>query len=283
MSLDFGEVLDSAIAAFGPLCVGIDPHAFILEEWGLPQSAEGALELGLRVVSATAEHVGVVKPQVAFFERFGSAGYAALERVLAEARAAGLIVVADAKRGDIGSTLAGYAEAWLTPGSPLEADAVTVYAYQGVGSIAELLEYAVAGGKGAFVVTATSNPEAAAIQQARLADGRTVARAILDDVTAFNANVEGAGLLGPVGVVLGATLDLAAFGIDTGTPPHPALPVLAPGFGAQGASITELRRIYGALAPRTLVHESRGILTAGPKDIGAAIAGRAAEVRAALG
>ena len=114
--------------------------------------AEGAREFGLRCVDAAAGRIGIVKPQVAFYERHGAAGYAALEDVLRAARDAGLIVIADVKRGDIGSTVGAYGEAWLTPGSPLEADAMTVVAYQGVGSLEDPIGRARAYGKGLFVL-----------------------------------------------------------------------------------------------------------------------------------
>ncbi len=128
----FGERVRDALDRFGPLCVGVDPHGALLESWGLDASADGAREFGLRVVDAAAGRVGIVKPQVSFFERYGSAGFAALEEVMATARAAGLLVIADAKRGDIGSTMDAYGEAWLTPGSPLEADAMTANPFLGV-------------------------------------------------------------------------------------------------------------------------------------------------------
>jgi orotidine-5'-phosphate decarboxylase len=296
LGFGFGGVLRSALEAFGPLCVGIDPHDFLLQEWGLPSSAAGAREFGLRAVDAAAGRAGVVKPQVAFFERFGSAGYAALEEVLASARAQGVITIADAKRGDIDTSLAGYAEAWLTPGAPLEADALTVNPFQGVGSLESALEYAVANGKGMFVLAATSNPEAARLQSARVAtDGAagsgsdqaslgtpTVSRAIIDDVSAFNAGRVGDGPIGSIGVVLGATVDFAALGVDVATAHAPALPVLAPGFGHQGAKATDVRALFGALTPYTLVSESRSLLQAGPRELATAIDARAAELRAAL-
>src|SRR6185312_14808881 len=131
----FGQRLAGAFDAHGQLCVGIDPHGFLLQSWNLPDDASGLREFGLRVVEAAAGRVGVVKPQVAFFERHGSAGYRALEEVLAAARAAGLLVIADAKRGDVGSTVEAYAQAWLTPGHGLEVDALTMNAYPGVASL----------------------------------------------------------------------------------------------------------------------------------------------------
>ena len=281
----FGGVLRSALDAFGPLCVGIDPHDFLLQEWGLPSSAAGVREFGLRAVDAAAGRAGIVKPQAAFFERFGSAGYAALEEVLASARAAGIITIADVKRGDIDTSLAGYAEAWLTPGSPLEADAMTISPFQGVGSIESAMEYAADNGKGMFVLAATSNPEAAEIQTAQVkrpVATVTVSRAIIDDVSAFNAGRIDAGPMGSIGVVLGATVDFATYGIDMTAPRSPALPVLAPGFGHQGAEATRVRELFGALTPSTIVSESRSLLQAGPSGLSAAIDARAGELRAAV-
>jgi orotidine-5'-phosphate decarboxylase len=271
--MSFGDRLVAATGRFGQLCVGIDPHPYLLSEWGLPESADGLRSFGLRVVEAAAERVGVVKPQVAFFERFGSAGLAALEDVLAAARAAGILVIADAKRGDIGSSVEAYASAWLTPGSPLEADAMTVVAYQGTGSLAAPRDLALAHDKGLFVLAATSNPEAAATQQALRGDGRTVAAGIVDDVREWNS---GAGTLGPIGVVVGATLDLAPYGFsaeDLGSSP-----VLAPGFGHQGARFDQVRSIFGPATGNVLLSSSRSILAAGPSGLADAVSRQVAEV-----
>jgi orotidine 5''-phosphate decarboxylase, subfamily 2 len=280
----FGARLADAFERHGRLCVGIDPHDFLLREWGLPEDASGVRLFGLRTVEAAAGRVGIVKPQVAFFERFGAAGYAALEEVLAAARSHGLIVIADVKRGDLGTSVEAYGRAWLEPGSPLEADAMTIAAFQGVGSIAAPMRLARDSGKGVFVLAATSNPEGRAIQRARLADEpgspRTVARAIIDDVTEFNRTDPSADL-GSAGVVLGATLDLADYGIDTES--IPALPVLAPGFGHQGANVGRARDIYGGLVDGVIVSESRSVLGAGPDGLADAIEKRASEVRGSLG
>lgn len=283
----FGDRLAETFAERGRLCVGIDPHAHLLAEWGLPDSAAGVREFGLVAVEAAADRAGLVKPQVAFFERHGSAGYAALEEVIAAARAAGLLVIADAKRGDIGTSVTAYAESWLSPGSPLEADALTVAAFQGVGSIVEPMRLAEEQGKGLFVLAATSNPEAAAIQQAivgaGLRAGSSVARAIIEDVHAFNQE-QPPHPFGTVGLVLGATVDLAAYGIDTtGAAVTPPFPVLAPGFGHQGARVEDAPRIFGAFAPGVIVSESRGLLGAGRAGLADAVARRAEEVRASHG
>lgn len=272
----FGQRLRSALDDHGPLCVGIDPHESLLKEWGLHASAAGAREFGLRVVEASAGRVGVVKPQVAFFERYGSAGFAALEEVMAAARAAGLLVIADAKRGDIGTTMEGYASAWLAPGSPLEADAVTLSPYLGPDSLHATLTMAVGLGKGAFVLAATSNPEALTVQAARVDDGtadddQRVAERVARDIGQYNMGLPGA--LGSIGVVVGATVDRAALGLTSvilaGTP------ILAPGFGAQGADPADLRRLFGYVAANVVANESRSILAAGPDALAARITQRA--------
>lgn len=287
LSSRFGERLAQAFTERGQLCVGIDPHTWLLSEWGLPDSAAGAESFGRAVVAAAAGRVGMLKPQIAFFERFGSAGYVALERVLADARAAGQLVIADVKRGDLGTSVEAYADAWLTPGSPLEVDAITVNPFMGVGSLDLPFQVAARHGKGLFVLAATSNPEAAVIQQAVVAEGkyagRTVSRAVLDDVAERNAR-SSTGVLGSFGVVLGATLDLAGFGIDTSAaPPHTLTPVLAPGFGHQGGDIMDLTSIYGEYAGGVIVSESRSVLSAGPVRLAEAIERRVSEVGAVRG
>ena len=268
--MTFGDRVRAAFGDHGRLCVGIDPHEKLLTDWGLDVSAAGVRTFGLRVVEAAAGRCGLVKPQVSFFERFGSAGFAALEEVLAAARAAGLLVIADAKRGDIGSTMDAYARAWLTTGSPLEADAVTLSPYLGVGALEETLRYAVSHGKGAFVLAATSNPEASALQSARIAadagdastDGMTVAGAIATEVASFNRGTTADASWGSIGLVIGATVDLVERGIPDDL--EPIAPILAPGFGYQGARSEDRETIFGRLAPAVIVAESRSILTAGP-------------------
>ena len=278
----FAERLSAAVAQFGPLCVGIDPHAHLLQEWGMDASGAGLREFGLRVIDAAAGHVGIVKPQVAFFERFGSAGFAALEDVLAAGRAAGLVVIADAKRGDIGSTMDGYAEAWLAAGSPLEADALTVSPYLGPESLRGTLTLAVRNGKGVFVLAATSNPEASALQTAQTtdvaaADGETVASRVARDISWVNGSAAFHGGLGPVGLVIGATVNRMEFGL-TDEVLHGA-PILAPGFGAQGAEPADLAALFGAVAPNVIASESRSVLTAGPDGLAARIRERSALYR----
>lgn len=274
MSERFGERVRSALHARGPLCVGIDPHAALLAAWGLTDDARGVREFGLRTVEAASGRVAVVKPQVSFFERFGSQGIAVLEEVLVEARAAGLIVIADAKRGDIGSTMDDYARAWLTPGSPLEADALTVSPFLGVGALDGTFALAEQHGKGVFVLAATSNPEAEGLQRSTGPTGATVSASIIAEVSARNAALSREGEWGSFGFVIGATVDWAEAGL---APFAPSAPILAPGFGAQGATPADLRSRFGDMSDAVIASESRSILSAGPADLAEAISTRAAE------
>ena len=285
MTQSFGARLRATIDRVGPLCVGIDPHAGLLDQWGLSQDADGLRSFGLAVVDAAAGRAGVVKPQVAFFERFGSRGFAALEDVMSAARDAGLIVLADAKRGDIGSTMAGYAAAWLEPGSPLEADAVTISPYLGPDSLRDTLTTAVRADKGVFVLAATSNPEAAPLQTARTVDvaaseDQTVAQRVARDVTWVNRSAAFAGGLGPIGLVIGATVERAELGLDDALLAD--TPILAPGFGAQGATAEDLAVRFGALARNVLASESRSILSAGAAGIADEISARNARYQEVL-
>ncbi|WP_149085336.1 orotidine-5'-phosphate decarboxylase [Microbacterium sp. 1S1] len=276
MTARFGERARAALETYGPLCVGIDPHAARLAAWGLAADAVGVREFGLRAVDAAAGRVGIVKPQVSFFERHGAAGFAALEDVLAAARAAGLLVIADAKRGDIGSTMADYAQAWLPAGAPLEADALTVNPYLGVGALDGAFALAEEHGKGLFVLAATSNPEATALQRAQTADGETVSAAVVAEVSRRNAAATPQGEWGSFGFVIGATVDAVQAGL---APFAPFAPILAPGFGAQGATPADLARRFGPMAASVIASESRSLLSAGPAALAETIADRAAQYR----
>jgi orotidine-5'-phosphate decarboxylase len=267
------------------LCLGIDPHPYLLAEWGLPDSADGVLDFGLRAVEAAVDRVGIVKPQVAFFERHGSTGYAALEKVIARARGGGVLVIADAKRGDLGSSVEAYGQAWLSPGGALESDAMTVSAFQGVGSIARPIALARESGKGLFVLAATSNPEGESVQTARIRggehEGRSVAAEIVSEVV--NANAADAAPLGSLGLVLGATVSAKQYGIDLESLlGPPATPVLAPGFGHQGAQFSDIRPLYGEVMANVIVSASRSVLKAGPQGIADAIARTAGELAECL-
>ncbi|WJY97659.1 orotidine-5'-phosphate decarboxylase [Corynebacterium fournieri] len=249
----FSNRLVEAGSEFGRVCVGIDPHAALLQQWGLADTVDGLRSFAEICVDAFAGHVAAVKPQVAFFERFGAAGFSVLEATLAALRERGTLVIADAKRGDIGSTMAGYASAWLAPGAPLEADALTLTPYLGVGSLAPAIELAAEHGKGVFVMAANSNPEAEALQTG-LIDGRMLSQRMVDECAEYN-QVDG---VGHVGVVVGATVS---------TPPvldRLNAPVLMPGVGAQGATMADAEAIAGEVGHLVFPSVSRAVLTAGP-------------------
>lgn len=253
--MTFGRRLHDAVRSRGPLCAGIDPHPELLAAWGLRDDPSGLERFALTAVEALADLAAVVKPQSAFFERHGSRGVAVLERTVAQARAAGALVLTDVKRGDIGSTVRAYADAYLDPASPLCADAVTASPYLGFGSLRPLLDVASRHGKGVFVLALTSNPEGAEVQEARTGDGRTVAGVILDHVRLANA---GEAPFGSVGCVVGATLGDTGEDLDIGGP------LLAPGIGTQGAKPEDLRRVFGTALPFVLPSISRDLLSAGP-------------------
>ena len=259
----FGARLEAAMDAYGPLCVGIDPHPSLLADWGLPDTPAGLRDFALRTIEAVGGHVAALKPQSAFFERHGAAGIAVLEEVLAAARQTGTLCVLDVKRGDIGSTMTGYAQAYLADDAPLAADAVTLSPYLGLGSLAPALEAAERTGRGAFVLALTSNPEGAGVQHARDASGQAVAAAVATGVARANAAAVAAGTLGSVGLVVGATVGDAVtrLGIDLAAVGGP---LLAPGVGAQGAGAAELEAVFGAARRHVLASTSRAVLSAGP-------------------
>jgi orotidine-5'-phosphate decarboxylase len=263
-AVPFGTRLRAAMDDAGPLCAGIDPHPALLRAWGLDDDVAGLERFSLTAVEAFAGVVAAVKPQAAFFERFGSRGVAVLERVVAGLRAAGTLSVVDAKRGDIGSTMQAYADAFVGPSSPLAGDAVTASPYLGFGALRPLLDLAALTGRGVFVLALTSNPEGASVQHAVGPSGRAVAAAVVDAVALENRPALGAGQpLGSVGLVVGATVGHAVqrLGIDLLAAGGP---VLAPGVGAQGASGEDLRRVFGDARRNVLASSSRGILAAGP-------------------
>lgn len=288
----FGARLQRAMAERGPLCVGIDPHPGLLDAWGLPRTAQGLESFSLRVVEAAAGHAAALKPQVALFEAYGSAGLAVLERVLAESAAAGVLSIADAKRGDIGSTMAAYASAWLSDGSPLAADAVTLSPYLGFESLRPALDLARQTGRGTFVLALTSNPEGASVQH--VGGTGSVAAGVLAAVARENRHSGGGagaaasspaaenpggarhtgdrdqivtspetGGMGSCGAVIGATVGpaLERLEIDLG---GLGGPILSPGFGAQGADAAAVARVFSQVRPMVLANSSRDVLSHGP-------------------
>ncbi|NGN93785.1 orotidine-5'-phosphate decarboxylase [Nocardioides sp. KC13] len=275
--MSFGARYTSALAERGRLCAGIDPHASLLLDWGLDDDLAGLERFALTAVEGLAPYVPVVKPQSAFYERFGSRGVAVLERVIAESKAAGALVLLDIKRGDIGSTSQAYADAYLDPASPLGSDAVTVSPYLGFGSLTPFVETATKFDAGLFVLALTSNKEGPEVQHATVEDGRSVGRVMLDHLRRLN---EAETPLGSFGAVVGATIDGADgagvaydFGFNG--------PILAPGFGEQGGTPGDLARIFGPANPHVVASTSRGLLRKGP-DV-AALRDEALRLRDELG
>lgn len=306
MPYTFGARLRHALDTRGPLCVGIDPHSALLQAWGLGDDLAGLDRFAGTVVEALADRVAVLKPQSAFFERFGSRGIAVLERTVADARAAGALVILDAKRGDIGSTVEAYAQAYLDPASPLFADALTASPFLGFDSLDPLYSAAAKHGAGVFVLAFTSNSEGASVQRAVAADGVSVGAGILaraagrnaaelsernatelaDVVTeSVEADAESCGTLAvthnPTSTDMPSTspyvgTPLGSLGVVVGATLDDDLgfdlgrlagPVLAPGLGAQGAVPADLARIFGGALGAVVPSYSREVLRHGP-DIG---------------
>ncbi len=251
----YGERLQQVVRERGPLCVGIDPHPGVLRAWGLDEDVRGLERCARGLVEALADDVAVFKPQSAFYEAYGSAGVAVLERVLADVAATGALSLLDVKRGDIGSTMDAYASAYLGEGSPLAADAVTLSPYLGFGSLDGAIELAATNGRGVYVLALTSNREGPQLQHARTEDGRLVGQVVIDEAADRNA---GPGP-GHVGVVVGATIgraDVDFSGLNGS--------ILAPGIGAQGGTAADLVEVFGPAARLVLPSTSREVMAAGP-------------------
>jgi len=259
----FGARVHHAMRERGPLCAGIDPHSALLHDWGLDDDLAGLERFALTAGEVLAPRVAVVKPQSAFYERFGSRGIAVLERLVTTCRDAGALVLLDVKRGDIGSTSQAYADAYLDQSSPLAVDAITASPYLGFGSLEPMFATARRHDAGVFVLALTSNKEGPEVQEARTGEGSddTVADSVLDHLRQLN---EGSEPLGSFGAVIGATIDGAGHRLDIGGP------VLAPGYGAQGGTVDDLRRIFGAGVAHVLPSTSRELLREGPDRLGEA-------------
>jgi orotidine-5'-phosphate decarboxylase len=272
----FGARLRTAMEDRGPLCVGIDPHPQLLTAWGLADDPAGLRIFSETCVSSLAGRVAAVKPQSAFFERHGSAGVSVLESTIRQLRDAGTLVILDVKRGDIGSTAAAYADAYLDPTSSLAADAITVSPYLGFGSLRPMIDRALGAGAGVFVLALTSNPEGAQVQRATGPDGTTVAQSMINAIAQVNAGVKP---FGDIGAVIGATVGRSALELSTVNGP-----LLAPGLGAQGGTVDDLRAVFGPALDLVLPSYSREILGQGPAvaDLNAAVTRTLDDVRRLL-
>jgi orotidine-5'-phosphate decarboxylase len=268
----FSKKLEQAFAAKGQLCVGIDPHAEILIENGFEVSASGVLDFSMAMLDQLQDCVSIVKPQVSFFEQFGSAGFRSLELVLDSAAERGLLVIADAKRGDIGSTMEAYAQAWLSKDAPFTCDALTVSPYLGVGALSAAASLASERGKALFVLGATSNPEGSTLQTSM--HELTVAAQIAKEVDTLNSKTASTNShFGSVGLVIGATVSLSAVGLSLLNENRSTLrtPILAPGFGFQGAKLEDARSIFKELSADVLYSISRSALRDGIQSVRRAV------------
>jgi orotidine-5'-phosphate decarboxylase len=285
MPQSFASRFAAARSENGPLVFGLDPSADLLESWGLGDSPDGLDRFADIALAAAAGTVGLIKPQSAFFERHGWRGIATLGRLIEGAHDAGLLVILDVKRGDVGTTNDAYAEAYLGKGAPLAADAITVHPYLGIRAMGSFVARAAESGSCVLVVTRSSNPEGRPVQAARVQPTAGVAAVIstveedlLREIGVLNMELA-PGELGPVGAVIGPTqmepaLDLAAA----------RCLFLAPGVGAQGATPADVATVFAACPDRVMPSASRSLLAAGP-DIGrlrAAIGALAAEFRSLL-
>lgn len=267
----FGDRLVAAMAAKGPLCVGVDPHAGLLAQWDLPDTPAGLETFAMTVLEACGEHAAALKPQVAFFERHGAAGLSVLEKFQAEAAQREVLVIADAKRGDIGSTMAAYADAWLGE-SPSATDSVTLSPYLGFESLRPALDMAEKHGRGTFVLALTSNPEGKSVQHIGGAEG-SVAAGIIAAAASENASRTWE-IMGSCGLVVGATVGKALQELSINLSTFNG-PILAPGYGAQGATAREVFEVFAGIESQVLVNSSRGVLGAGPSTQALADAARA--------
>ncbi len=269
--LPFGVRMHAAMGEFGPLCVGIDPHPHLLAEVCLPDSPAGIERFAQAILEAVGGRVAAIKPQSAFFERHGSAGIAVLERLLTNSASAGTISILDVKRGDIGSTMTAYAQAYLLDGAPLATDAVTLSPYLGYEALRPGIDMARAHGRGVFVLALTSNPEGASVQrqgQPSVA-ARMIQHVSSDNDRSFDArglDVPGdaESTPGDVGLVIGATRADALSELNLlGLLRSSRAIVLAPGVGAQGATPADVAAAFVGHTSYVLAPVSRGVLAQG--------------------
>ena len=264
----FGDRLRAAMDALGPFCAGIDPHAALLEQWGLPDTVAGLERFALTCVEAFGGRGGGGQAAVGVLRAVRSAGVAVLERILAGLRDAGTLSLLDVKRGDIGID-----DGRLRAGLPrptarrCAADAITVSPYLGYGSLRPALDLAAATGRGVFVLALTSNPEGPSVQHATR-DGASVAASVVAGVARDNA--DGGGIRAARQRRDGRRRD----GRQRGHRPRPRpgrrrRPAARPGLGAQGGTPAALRETFGAALPQVLGTSSREVLVAGP-DVGVA-------------
>ena len=284
MRSDFGLRLSNSMKQHGPLCVGIDPHKSVLENWGYDVDAEGAELFAMRMLQAANGRAAAVKFQVSMFERYGSRGFAALERALYAARQMDLITIVDCLHGGLPTTISAISDAYFEPDAPMLADAITLLPSYGARSLGGVIHPALDNGRGVFVASLTSNPEGASLQTAIRQNGeykgKTVAYGIAATAQKYNKGTPG---LGSVGLIIGATISqwLRDSGIE---PVDFTGPILSPGYGWQGAEADDLKNVFHGTNGNVLVTVSRAISKDGP-DMASLIESTqtiAADVRKAL-
>ncbi len=272
--INFADRLLSAVETKrNPLCVGLDPRLDLVSQvmpggsgWTtLEHAAKGVEQFCKKVIDAVAPIAPVLKPQFAFFEMFGVEGVRVLHEVILYASKAGLIVIGDGKRNDIGSTSEAYATAYLGSVSvgaaefmPFPVDALTVNAYTGSDGMKPFIEAAAKSGKGLFVLCKTSNPSAGEIQDLQAGDSRIYER-IADLIGAWGSGLVGESGYSSVGAVVGATYPAVAAELRRRLP---STPFLVPGFGAQGGAAAELKPVFDSRGFGAVVNSSRGVIFA---------------------
>lgn len=268
--MNFADQLMAKVQQRGnALCVGLDPrYANLppeLKATDEPVHAEVAAQAAGAfcriVIDQVKDLVPLVKPQSAFFEAWGPAGVRELGEVVQYARQQDLLVLMDAKRGDIGSTAAAYAEAYLgTGGGSLESDALTVNPYMGGDTLLPFVDAALAGDRGVFVLVKTSNPGSGQFQDRKIADSEsTLFELVAAEVEKLSSEHLGASGYGPIGAVVGATYPRQLASLRQAMP-HSIF--LIPGFGAQGGGVAEVRPGFDASGLGAVVNSSRGIIFA---------------------
>ena len=292
-ALPFADRLAEAVERKrSQLVVGLDPIVDLLPVELRGEAASGrasaatAVERFCRgIIDAVGPYVVAVKPQAAFFEALGSDGWRAFEAVSRHAREAGLLVIADAKRGDIGSTARAYATAFLEPrdGEPPLSDAVTLNPYLGQDSLDPFFAACRRDGAGLFILVRTSNAGAAELQDAILADGRPVWKHVAALVDAWGEDLVGSRGLSSVGAVVGATVPRI---VGEARREMPRAIILLPGVGAQGATPADVARAFTSGPSSALVNASRSVIyayrDAPPDDWRAAAGAEAARLSAAV-
>lgn len=280
----FSRKIETTFTKYGQLCVGLDPHSELLEDAGFEDTVEGLRSFSFQLLDQLVGVVGIIKPQVGFYERFGSVGFKVLEEVCLEASRRGFLVIADAKRGDIGSTMSAYAQAWLGKASPFMVDALTVSPYLGTGALTAAIALASERGKGLFVLCATSNIEGQELQRSK-SNGMTVAAAVAKEIETMNrVSAHSKTKFGTAGLVIGATVSLQEYGLTelNQSDSYKSL-ILAPGFGAQGASLSAARTIFGTNAENVIYTISRSALRNGLDQVRQTVTADKNELASALG